>query len=146
MSRKFSRATSWIVQRRWITGFLILVISATAVGGYLAPDSVVAWFSSLVERKQVAEEDPNDIAKIQAEEGFQPPPAVDTIQTSGFDVIMLVESESFFTPRGADAIRSVVAHLSSLDYVDDILLDGRCSRIEHFRAQRTSATAGGCKN
>jgi len=121
LSKKFSRATAWIVQRRWITGLLIVIISATAMGGYVAPDSVTAWFSSLVEREAVVEEDPNDFDKIQAEEGFKPPPSVGAIQTSGFDVIMLVESESFFTPRGAEAIRSVVAHLNSLDYVSDIL-------------------------
>lgn len=121
MSTNFSHATSWIVRRRWLSALLVVFLSAIAVGGHVAPDSVVAWFKSLVEREAIVEEESFDPSAIQEEDDFVPPPMVETIQSSGFDVIVVVESESFFTPNGAEAIRGVVNHLESLDYVLDVL-------------------------
>lgn len=121
MSKSFSFATGWIVQRRVLSAAILLLISAIAIGGYTAPDSVVQWFKSLIEREEALVEDEFEIADITEEEGFEPPPDVDVIQSSGFDVIVVVQSDAFFSPRGSEAIRHVVTHLESLDYVQSIL-------------------------
>ncbi len=122
MFKRFRISTGWIVQRRWLTALSIAVISTIAVGGYVAPDSIVEWFKTVVERPDEPNEDQNDrLNKIVEEVDYRPPPRVDTIQLSGYDAIMVVESDAFFTPEGADAIRGVVRQLKSQDYIDEIL-------------------------
>lgn len=120
---KFSLATGWIVNRRWLSALAIAVISAIALGGYLAPAEVVQWFKSFVERP---DEDENQDGRwlppaAQSEDDYVPPPVVETIQVSGFDALLVVESDSFFTPAGVETIRAVVDRLQQLEYVEDIL-------------------------
>ena len=80
------------------------------VGGYYAPFDVVQWFKSWVDRPK--EENDKDeyqhLEEVWQEDDFKQPPNVQAIQMSGYDVVMMVECDSFFTPEGVDAIRSVV--------------------------------------
>lgn len=125
MSDKFSKSTSWIIERRWLAAIVILFISLIAGGGYYAPKSVVEYFKSLVEEKEEERDNEKDqyehMNQVSKEEDFELPPAVQTIQLGGYSVIMVAECDSFFSPQGARAIRGVVDRLESLDYVSDIL-------------------------
>ena len=127
LSAKFSKSTGWIIERRWLAAIIILIISVIATGGYYAPVSVVEFFKSLVEEEKNEEDKANKvnlndhINEISEEDDFEDPPIVQSIQLSGYDVMMVVESDSFFSPNGAAAIRGVVDRLESLDYVSSIL-------------------------
>ncbi len=120
MTGNFSRATSWIVNRRWLTVLVLLIASGISIGGYMAPDDLVQWFKSLVER---VEAKPEEAATqpVWEEDDYEPPPVVQPIQLSGFDAMMVVETDSLFTSKGVAAVRDVVDHLKTLDYVHDIL-------------------------
>ncbi len=119
MSTKFSLATSWIVDRRWLSSLLLVTLSLIATGGYLAPDKITRFLGISTDRPL---ENSFETRKEKAENLVsERPPDVETIPTSGFDVVIVVESEQFFTSRGADAIRSIVQHLEEQDYVEDIL-------------------------
>lgn len=119
MSTKFSLATSWIVDRRWLSSLLLVTLSLIATGGYLAPDKITRFLGISTDRPL---ENSFETRKEKAENLVsERPPDVETIPTSGFDVVIVVESEQFFTSRGANAIRSIVQHLEEQDYVEDIL-------------------------
>lgn len=119
MSTKFSLATSWIVDRRWLSSLLLVTLSLIATGGYLAPEKITRFLGISTDRPL---ENSFETRKEKAENLVsERPPDVETIPTSGFDVVIVVESEQFFTSRGADAIRSIVKHLEEQDYVEDIL-------------------------
>ena len=123
MSKKFSGATSWIVNRRWLAFLIIALISATSLGGFYAPADLVQWLKSVVKESLVRPEQREyfDSDVVREEEDFNEPPQVETVRTFGYDMIMLVESDSFFTPEGSEAIREVVDHLESLNYVYELL-------------------------
>ena len=99
MTGNFSRATSWIVNRRWLTVLVLLIASGISIGGYMAPDDLVQWFKSLVER---VEAKPEEAATqpVWEEDDYDPPPVVQPIQLSGFDAMMVVETDSLFTSKG----------------------------------------------
>ena len=134
MTGKFSRATSWIVNRRWLTVLILLIISGTSIGGYLAPDDLVQWFKSLVER---VEDEPDENSDLQgwdarSEDDYVPPPNVSPFKLNGFDAMMVVETDSLFTPKGVAAIRDVVRELNALDYVQEILWVDRVPTLNIF--------------
>lgn len=121
MSKKFSQSTGWIVERPWLAAAFIFLISVIAFGGYKAPDFIVTKLKSLVERTTDEVNEYEHEAEVWEEEDFEPPPEVEAIQLGGYDVVMVVESESFFTPQGVHALRSIVDRLESLDYVQEVL-------------------------
>lgn len=122
MSDSFSKSTAWIVERRWLAALAVVLLSVVSYGGYTAPYDLVQYLKSFVDVEQKKEDDirshTND---VMTEADFETPPQIKTIELSGYDTIMMVECDSFFTPQGVDAIRSVVAKLESQDIVDDIL-------------------------
>ncbi len=119
MSTRFSLATSWIVDRRWLSLLLVVALSLISIGGYVAPERIKSFLGITADRSL---ETPTDRPDEDTEDSESTkPPDVETIPTSGFDVVIVVESEQFFTSQGADAIRSIVQNLEEQDYVDDIL-------------------------
>ena len=119
MSTRFSLATSWIVDRRWLSLLLVVALSLISIGGYVAPERIKSFLGITANRSL---ETPTDRPDEDTEDSESTkPPDVETIPTSGFDVVIVVESEQFFTSQGADAIRSIVQNLEEQDYVDDIL-------------------------
>lgn len=94
--------------------------SGISIGGYLAPHDMVQWFKSLVER---VDEEEDDYYENQAyeEADYVPPPSVEPISIVGYDAMMVVETDSLFSPVGVSAIRQVVKNLEDLDYVEHVL-------------------------
>lgn len=122
MSNRFSRTTSWIVDKRWLNAICLILFSAVSIGGYCAPDSVVAWFKSIVERQEIENPDEQTAGDLEEDdEIYVAPPEVETLNMSQFDAVMVVESDSFFTPAGAAMMRDVVDRLEDLDHVADVL-------------------------
>ncbi|MGB1927710.1 MAG: efflux RND transporter permease subunit [Mariniblastus sp.] len=119
MSTRFSLATSWIVDRRWLSSLLVVALSLIAIGGYIAPERITRALG--ITTGHSLEAQTNILDESDEDGDLERPPDVETIPTSGFDVVIVVESEQFFTSEGAEAIRSVVEHLESQDYVDSIL-------------------------
>lgn len=65
-------------------------------------------------------------SEAKKEQGFSAPPKrsppdVSPVQITGGDVIVVAESDSFFTPNGIRAMRQVVRDLESLPQVTDVL-------------------------
>ncbi len=119
MSTRFSLATSWIVDRRWLSLLLVVALSLISIGGYVAPERIKSFLGIPANRSLKTSTESPDVDTEDSES--EKPPEVETIPTSGFDVVIVVESEQFFTSQGADAIRSIVQNLEEQDYVDDIL-------------------------
>ena len=104
MSQTFDRATDWILRRRWLSGLVLLILTTIAIGGYLSPEQVVSWLKQQVGYENVVDpaERPDELdARIESR------PDVETLRLSGFDVILVARSGSFFSPQGAAAIRAV---------------------------------------
>ena len=97
----------------------MVLVSFLASGGYVAPQKITNWLGFTSDRSLETSNEKTDGNAKNSETAK--PPDVETIPTSGFDVVMVVESEQFFTSQGAEAIRSVVQQLEAQDYVDDIL-------------------------
>ena len=84
---------------------------------------------SLLDSGQVESTDPQPLdqaATTSREEGFsapprRPPPNVSPVQVSGGDVMVVAESDSFFTPQGVQAIRNVVEAIEDLPQVTSVM-------------------------
>ena len=126
MSRRFNKATGWIIHRRWLSVILLLLISAVATGGYYAPGEIVETIKAVIKSSFSSDDEVTEptqtVATEVAIEAFDTPPEnVEALNLSRADVIVVVQSDSFFTPEGSHAIRSVVRRLEQEDYIDDIL-------------------------
>ncbi len=112
MSRFFNRTTNWIVDRPSLAYLLLTTISIFAAIGYYNPRLITAAF----------EASPSD-ANSQTGETPTVDDALPDVQEFSLrsDAIIVVESESIFTPRGTQAIRQVVRALEDTDYVTDVI-------------------------
>lgn len=98
---------------------LVVALSLISIGGYVAPERIKSFLGIPANRSLETSTESPDVDTEDSES--EKPPDVETIPTSGFDVVIVVESGQFFTSQGADAIRSIVQNLEEQDYVDDIL-------------------------
>ncbi|REJ72209.1 MAG: RND transporter, partial [Planctomycetota bacterium] len=113
MSRIFDRTFGATVDHRPLTLLLILAVTGLAVLGYVAPHRLTGLFT-----QEPAESDSQDST---AGNAVQPTPDVDPVSLSDSDVVLVVDSDDFFTPQGASALRAIVESLEELDYVESIL-------------------------
>ncbi|MEM8678333.1 MAG: MMPL family transporter [Planctomycetota bacterium] len=104
----FNRSTNWIVDRPAITVLLIALITLVAVGGHVAPERILDFLNPMT-----AEDAPDDAD----EPAREPLPNVSPFSVSAAHAIVVVESEHFFTPRGAESLRQVVDALQSVPFV-----------------------------
>ena len=124
MTRAFSRWTAWIVDCPQAAIGVVLLISVVAVIGYWNPDLVSDLLKKLETTTERSTADSTD--------DYEAPPAVETVNLANAHSILVVESESFFTPRGAKAMRHVVDSLESLDHVESILWMDRVPILNIF--------------
>jgi predicted RND superfamily exporter protein len=123
MRRYFDLITGWFVDRHWVTASLVLLISCLAILGYSDPD----FFHRLAARRKAPEADAVSTLDTTVES-----PNIEPVRLTHADAIVVVESNDFFTPRGAQAMRSVVERLESLDYVDNVLWMDRVPILNIF--------------
>lgn len=116
MTSTFSRATSWIVTRPWVSVPMMLVISVFALIGYYDPELITNPIQRAFERPATN----NDLESAETSSGGnadrQEYRKVDKLNFRG-DAVVVVECDSIFTPDGAAAIRHVVDEIRKLDFV-----------------------------
>ena len=101
----------------------MLAFSAFAFGGYYNPKLVTDLF------KSSKKEDANGQTVVSSREA---PPDVDPVSLTDSHAIIVVKSDSFFTPDGAKALRHIVDELESRDYIRQILWMDRVPILNIF--------------
>ena len=124
MSDRFFRFLGdLIIDYRWLTlAFVIGMTGFTFIGHY-DPHLIVSE----------AEPEPEGESEFGLDyERLKDEPAVNPIRIGLADVIVVAESDDFFTPTGADAIRASVAALEDLDQVNGLLWMDRAPILNIF--------------
>jgi predicted RND superfamily exporter protein len=121
VSNRFEKTFGATVDHPWGVGLFLVVMSVTALFGYIAPERVTSLFTAPAEEEQRP-------AGERARRG----PDVDPFSVADADVIIVVDAPDLFSPSGANAVREVVASLESLDYVDSVLWMDRVPPLNIF--------------
>ena len=114
MFRRFGHLADLIIDHRWVTTVALVVFSGVMFVGHYDPHLILpnpVPLSAEQQRQNAADSEVDEV----------PPPNVNPVRVSAGDVIVVAQSDDFFTPEGADAMRSVVAEFEALPYVDDVL-------------------------
>ncbi|MEM7457425.1 MAG: efflux RND transporter permease subunit [Planctomycetota bacterium] len=125
MPRYFNRATGWIVDKPWLSGGLVVLLTLIATIGHFSPGSVTGLFQD-----QLVETDVQTIGSD--DEDVEMPPDVEAFSLTGFDAIVVVESDGIFTKDGANCLRAVVESIESLEYVDSVVWMDRVPILNIF--------------
>ncbi|WP_144057367.1 efflux RND transporter permease subunit [Novipirellula maiorica] len=124
---RISWLADWIVTHRLVT-FLILTIWTIVMGlGQFDPTILWPETTTTSPAQLDASDDDEFDESLRAKT-----PNVSPVQIAAGDVIVVAESDQFFTPEGADAIRDAVAALESLDQVDRVLWMDRAPMLNIF--------------
>ena len=121
MLRLFGKIADWIVDYKRTTLSFIIIWTAMMSVGHINPYLFRPYVESLkssLTRWSATEADSEASRQSEAkkEQGFSAPPErsppdVSPVQITGGDVIVVAESDSFFTPNGIRAMRQVVRDL-----------------------------------
>ncbi|MCA9198999.1 MAG: MMPL family transporter, partial [Planctomycetales bacterium] len=112
MSQLFNRATLWMVDRPKLVWGLLGTISIIAIVGYWNPRFLVeAWDAN--EGRSSSANSANTTQSPTA-------PDVDPFSLDA-DAVLVVQSDAFFSPAGATALRDIVSELEAADYVRNVL-------------------------
>ncbi|HET6422206.1 MAG TPA: MMPL family transporter [Planctomycetaceae bacterium] len=123
ISHSFGRSTAWIVDRPGWACLVLIAISAVAALGYIAPERVRNLFANPV----IAAETPAAPAPAP-----KPRPDVEALDLTRSDAILVIESDSVFTPTGAEALRHMIATLEALPYVRSVFWMDRVPVLNIF--------------
>ncbi|MEZ6061491.1 MAG: efflux RND transporter permease subunit [Planctomycetaceae bacterium] len=126
MRRTFDALMIWSADHRSATAALVLALTAIAIVGYWNPELVRSWLVTPELETTV------DDGSGAANEVFETPPDVDPVSLSNSDAVLVVQSDAFFTPAGAKAMRHVVDRLEELNYVRRILWMDRVPVLNIF--------------
>ena len=128
ISHNFGRSTAWIVDRPGWAYLFLIVMSAIATVGYVAPDRVRSFF--LPPQDDVAAPAPANVTSSEAPKKARPD--VEALEMTRSDAILVIESDSIFTPDGAKALRSMVDSLEAIPYVRSLLWMDRVPVLNIF--------------
>ena len=126
MFSRFGLLADGIIHYRGVTFILLVLFTGLMAVGHVDPYLILPESGSGTVVEEVATE-----AAVQ-EEVAVPPPNVRPVRVARGDVIVVVRSDHFFTPDGAEAIRAAVSALESLDQVDSILWMDRAPMMNLF--------------
>lgn len=127
MSRNFGRSTAWIVDSPAWACLVLLLMSAIATVGYVAPERVRNLFKP----------PPPPAAPVAAPAAAaaaprKPRPDVEALELIRSDAVLVIESEDIFTPKGAQALRKMISTLESVPYVRNVLWMDRVPVLNIF--------------
>ncbi|WP_397570751.1 RND family transporter [Schlesneria sp. T3-172] len=129
ISHSFGRSTAWIVDRPIWAVLILVLITSVATVGYIDPDLVRNLFLP----KPVVNEAPAAAPAAPTEQPVvKPRPQVEALDLTRSDAILVIESDSIFTPAGAQALRHMVQSLESLPYVWKVLWMDRVPVLNIF--------------
>jgi predicted RND superfamily exporter protein len=131
ISHNFGRCTSWIVDRPALAYLFLLMMSAVALVGYIAPERVRNFFDPPKPEK-VADSGPSTPAAPAAGPPKRARPDVAALDLTQNDAVLVIESDGIFTPSGAEALRQMVSRLESLPYVRSVLWMDRVPVLNIF--------------
>ena len=132
MNTLFRKLAVLSVERRAIVAILLALISGVAVVGHVQPRLVLNWIESFsasevgdaeVEKSQSPVIDSNQVRDL---------PKVSPFSLSRSDVVIVVESDDFFTSDAAKALRAVVEAVEDLDQVDSLIWMDRVPILNIF--------------
>lgn len=123
MRHLFDRWTVWIVDRPWVSTLILVLITGFAVLGYRDPDIFRRWRAEWRGDNQESSTFADNSAEV---------PNVDPFNLTRADAVLVVESERFFTPQGAEALRGIVQDLESLDSVRQVVWMDRVPILNIF--------------
>ncbi len=117
MFQRFGLLADAIVDHRWITTFVLVIFTGLMTVGHIDP------YLILPEPVPEKEKEPEAQTEVTTTEEAEPerPPNVQPIRVASGHSILVAQSENFFTPDGADAMRSVVEELEALPHVTSVL-------------------------
>ncbi len=128
MFNRFGLLADWIIDHRWVTFFLLVVLTTVMAIGHVDPYLILPEPVAAEPQMEVDDTSPDGAD----DEPSVPPPNVQPIRVAAGDVIVVARSNDFFTPAGADAIRAAVDALESLDHVDRVLWMDRAPMMNIF--------------
>ncbi|HTN01996.1 MAG TPA: efflux RND transporter permease subunit [Planctomycetaceae bacterium] len=126
ISRKFGRATAWIVDHSWLAGLFIAATSGLAIVGYINPRLPTELF------KQPPPATATLVAAPPPAATPRRPPDVQAVDLTRAHATLVVQSDDVFTPAGAKALRHMVEELEALPYVSDVLWIDRVPLLNIF--------------
>lgn len=135
MLKYFGVIADWMVDHRKISFVMIAAWTLLMAMGHVNPYLLRSWLTrSDPSSSATVASDPSDTLR---EKGFSAPPRrqppdVSPVQVTGGDVILVAESESFFTPEGSTAIRQVVRDLEALPQVTSVMWMERAPPLNLF--------------
>lgn len=134
MSRSFASAFAWTVERPWLTLLVIAGMTAIAVVGYTAAIPVRSWFLALgaTSDEAPAGETPAPPPAAASNPSTPAPENLERFNVTDADVILVVDSDQFFTLEGAAALRETARDLQALPYVADVLWMDRVPVLNLF--------------
>jgi hypothetical protein len=118
ISQNFGRSTAWIVDRPVLAYLVLIVISAIATVGYIAPERVRNYFQPPPVSEPAIAATP---AAPIAEAPYKPKPDVEALDLTRSDAILVIESDDIFTPTGAAALRDMIASLEAMPTIRSVL-------------------------
>jgi uncharacterized protein len=113
-----ARLATWSVRHRSLMWCLLLLISGLAAVGHYDPRLITQWFRTEASTTETAgAQKKRDNSPPQD----SPPTNVQPISLSGSDAVLVIESETFFTPRSTAAMRHIAEKLRELEQVSSLL-------------------------
>lgn len=110
------------VDRKWIAIALVGLISLVSGLGHYDEQIVLSLFQKDTTESEVEEADDEEEEEV----------AVSPLRLDGADAILVIESEDFFTPESAEALRVVADELNSLEQVGGLLWIDRMPPLNIF--------------
>ncbi len=108
------RTTGWIVDRPVLTMLIVAIVSVFAVAGYQYPE----WPQMISSGGGIDPVPPKNNVDTQSLNA-----AADNVQAFSLDaeVVLVIQSENFFNPQSASALREIAKQLQRLEYVEDVI-------------------------
>ncbi len=127
MTSRFGLLADWIIAHRWITTAMLVTWTLIMAAGHYDPYLLLPEPTAAVGPRNEETSDADFDQPPEAEI-----PRVKTVQVALGDVIVVAQSNDFFTPDGPDAMRAAVEALESLPHVDSVLWLDRAPMMNIF--------------
>lgn len=118
------RLAEFSIERKPAVWLLLFLLSSLAIVGHVNPRLITRLWTTTTEELDEEESD--------SERSGTTLPNVSPISLSNSDAVIVIESENFFTPQAAEAVRGIVDELEELDQVGRILWMDRVPILNIF--------------